>query len=166
MHRADSEALGFQVLRSIRSIVRHVSRYSRQVGRDTGLGVPQLLCMRAIEDAPPEVEVTAAYIADAVHLSRSTVSTLVEKLVRAELVTRVRSERDRRRVQLGLTPDGLERLRSMPVPLEADFLRRLVALEPSERAVILESLKKVVDLMGADEADASPLLVEGARIDT
>ena len=155
--------LEYRVLRSIRRIVRRISAYSRQVGRDTGLGVPQMLCMRAIEADDAE-EVTVARVADATHLSRSTVSTMVEKLVRASLVSRVRSVRDRRRVHLGLTEQGRERLRHLPRPLEERFLARLQALPEDQRERILGALEQVVEMMDAENLDAAPMLVPGPDI--
>jgi DNA-binding MarR family transcriptional regulator len=166
MSHKEPDALGYQVLRSIRRIVRQVSRYSRQVGRDTGLGVPQMLCLRAIEEAPAHTEVTVAYVADIVHLSRSTISPMVEKLLQAGLVTRERSHVDRRRVHLGLTPAGRSKLASMPEPLEARFVARLADLPDDERSSILSALEQVVELMGAEELDAAPLLLDGAGADT
>ncbi|MEZ4319958.1 MAG: MarR family winged helix-turn-helix transcriptional regulator [Myxococcota bacterium] len=156
---------GFRVLRAIRRIVRQVSRYSRQVGRDSGLGVPQILCLRAIAEAPSDLDVTVAHVASTVHLSRSTTSILVDRLVREGLVTRERNDRDRRRVQLGLTPAGRARLDQAPAPLESRFLERLSAIDPSERASLVASLERVVDLMDAEDLDASPLLVDGADLD-
>ena len=159
-----SHTLGLTVLRSIRRILRQVSRYSRRVGRDTGLGVPALLCLTAIAEAPAGSDVTVAYVADAVQLSRSTTATLVDKLVKQGLVTRARSEHDRRRVNLGLTEAGVERMASSPVPLEERFLQRLSALPADEQAEIERVLARLVELMGADDLDASPVLVSEADL--
>lgn len=159
-----SDEPGFQILRSLRRILRAVSRYSRQVGRDTGLAVPALLCVRAIGDAPSPEHATVAWVAERVQLSKSTTSTLIDKLVKSGLVLRERSTTDRRRVKLSLTPEGRSRLEAMPQPLEARFLERLAALEPEERAQILQVLGRVVELMGAEALDAAPLLVPGSDL--
>lgn len=158
------DTLGLQVLRSIRRILRQVSRYSRRVGRDTGLGVPQMLCLTAIHEADRSEDVTVARVADAVQLSRSTTSTLVDRLVKLGLVARERSPHDRRRVDLSLTDAGRERLAGSPMPLEERFLDRLAALAPEEQAEIERVLERLVALMGADDLDASPVLVSDADI--
>ena len=90
--------LGHRLLQSIRRIVRRISVHSRKMAADTGLTVPQLLVMRAIRDLSAE-EVSLASVATRVQLSRSTVSAILERLVRAGLVRRDRSARDRRRVK-------------------------------------------------------------------
>ena len=69
-------------MRAIRRIIRQVSRHSRRVARDTGVNLPQLLVLQAIDDDDAD-ETTGARVADRVHLSRSTVSVLVDKLVKA-----------------------------------------------------------------------------------
>ena len=159
-----SDELGFQILRSLRRILRGVARHSRQIGRDTGLAVPSLLCLRAIADAPSPADATVIWVATRVQLSKSTTSTLIDKLVKADLVQRERSVRDRRRVELSLTAEGHRKLEGMPRPLEARFLERLAGLDPAERSRILASLEQVVQLMGAQDLDAAPLLVPDSEI--
>ena len=161
---SDDPDLGFRVLQSIRQIIRRVSSYSRSLHRETGLSVPSLLCLRAIHDDEDAVEVTVARVADVTHLSRSTVSTLAEKLVQASLVTRERSGRDRRRVHLALTELGHRRIAEMPQPLEERFLERLRSLPQTRRETVLEVLEEVVSMMDAHDVDAAPLLVPGAEI--
>lgn len=159
----DDPDLGYRVLRSIRQIIRRVSSRSRFLRQSTGLSVPALLCLRAIDEDDAD-EVTVARVAEATHLSRSTVSTLAERLVQSGLVTRERSERDRRRVHLQLTEEGQQRLQALPQPLEERFLERLQALPRARRETVLEVLEQVVTLMDAEDVDAAPMLVPGAEI--
>lgn len=153
------EDLGYRVLRSIRRIIRRVSTHSHDLARETGLTVPQLLCLRAV-DALGE-SAMPAQVAARMQLSPSTVSGVLDRLERAGLVTRHRSERDRRVVFLALTELGRARLDAMPRPLQDRFLVRLAALEPDEREQILVALEKVVALMDATDLDAAPVLVDG-----
>jgi DNA-binding MarR family transcriptional regulator len=154
--------LGFRVLRSIRQIVRQVSRHSRAMSRQTGLTVPQILCMQAIA-ARPDEEVTLATVADEVSLSRSTASEIVSRLVELGLVDRGRSTVDRRRLHLRLTEAGRIRLdEGLPSALQETFLERLDALPESEQARISNSLDQVVRMMDAESLDAAPMLVPGA----
>lgn len=162
--RSAEDELGYRALRSIRRIIRQVSTHSRQLAQQSGLTVPQLLCMRAIADLPAG-EVTVAAVAETVDLSRSTVSTITERLVRAGLVDRARSSRDRRRVELSLTAEGRGRLAAMPRPLQDRFLARLGALDAEEQEAILATLERVVGLMEAEELDAAPMLVPGSEVD-
>lgn len=158
-----SQAVGFEVLRSIRRIIRRVSLYSKDLARESGLTVPQLVCLKAVAELPDEVTVRA--VSDRVSLSPPTVSRILERLVQGGLVTRTRSEIDRRRVHLELTEFGRERFMRLPTPLDEDFLERLDALPEEEREGLLAALQKIVVLMHAKDLDASPLLVGGEDVD-
>ncbi|MFT5583932.1 MAG: DNA-binding MarR family transcriptional regulator [Cognaticolwellia sp.] len=157
-------ALGFRVLRSLRRIIRQVSAHSRSLSSVSGVTVPQMLCMRAIADAGAKdssAEVTSRAVAQAVQLSPSTVSGVMERLVQAGLVLRERSTKDRRRVHLSLTPAGKDTLSAAPNPLQERFLSRLQGLPKSEQEQLLEALERVVQLMDADEIEAAPILTPG-----
>jgi len=156
----ERDVLGYRVLRSIRRIIRRVANHSRELARETGLTVPQLLCLRAVDDLGAGA--MPAQVAAAVQLSPSTVSGVIDRLVRAELLNRHRSDRDRRVVVLGITELGRARLDGMPLPLQDSFLARLAALEPHQREQILAALEQVVALMDATDLDAAPVLVDGA----
>ena len=154
-----------RALRSIRRIIRRVAAHSRQLSQQTGLTLPQLLCLRAIHRSTEE-EVTAAGVADVVQLSRPTVSGVIDRLVRAGLVHRDRSTRDRRRLNLSVTEAGRQHLAGLPTHLQDSFVRRLAALPIDDQERLLSALEQVVELMDADELDAAPMLVPGAELPT
>jgi hypothetical protein len=58
----------------------------------------------------------------------------------------------------------VRRLAGSPVPLEERFLERLAALDAEEQARIEEVLERLVQLMGAEDLDASPVLVSEADL--
>lgn len=159
-----NDAIAHEVLRSIRQIVRQISRHSKSLSRDVGLTVPQLLCLKAVGEAPPEAPLTVALLADAVELSSATVSRIVERLVRGELLSRTRSTLDRRRVILTLTPQGRARFDALPTPLQEQFVARLMAVPEPERRALLTALQRISGLMDAAELDAAPLLVPGDTV--
>lgn len=156
MNGDDSAA--FQILRALRRIIRRTSEYSRSVARQGGVSVPQLLCLKAIADAPPGDVVTVAGIASAVRLSAPTVSRILDRMEKAGMLVRERMSADRRKVNVSLTAEGRRRLASVPVSLHEVFLERLLALGPAERTQLLEALERIVELLGAEQLDASPLL--------
>lgn len=149
-----------EILRAIRRIVQSATLHSKRLYRDSGLTVPQVLCLRAIA-AARSLEVTPAQIARQVQLSPATVTGILDRLVRYGLILRQRLEHDRRKVGLRLTEQGRERLAVQPVPLQERFLTRLDALDGDERQRLLGALRQVVDMMEAAEIDASPILATG-----
>lgn len=155
--------IAHEVLRVIRQIVRRIGAHSKQLSGEIGLTVPQLMCLKAVgemEDAE-EKDITVAAVGQRVQLSPATVSRIIDRLVRVELISRTRAEKDRRKVCLALTTSGLERFQSLPTPLQEQFVDRLRQLEDSERQVLLDSLKKLATLMGAESIDAAPILHPG-----
>lgn len=154
-----------EVLTSIRQIVRRISEYSKHLSRDIGLTVPQLMCLKVIGELEErEPEITVAMVGKNVQLSPATVSRIIDRLVRSDLVKRERRSRDRRRVCLTLTPAGLERFQTLPTPLQEKFVRRLGELPEDERQAIVGSLRHIVSMMDAQEIDAAPILTPGIDV--
>ena len=155
----DQDSIGFHILRAIRRIIRRTTEHSRAVHHDSGLSIPQMLCLRAIHENSSGTRTSGIDIAAAVQLSPATVSRILDRLETWGFIQRVRDTRDRRRFQVTLTETGLARVRSLPVPLHEQFLRKLNELPSEERQHLLDALERIVELMGADEVDASPLLL-------
>lgn len=147
------------MLTAIRQIVRRVSEHSKQLSKEVGLTVPQLICLKAIGEAGADAPLTVAGLAKQVQLSSATVSRIIDRLVRAGLVTRERGTVDRRVVWIRLTDEGEDRFESLPRPLQEEFLQRLEALPDDERQELLVALQRIADLMGAASLDVPPMLV-------
>lgn len=155
---ATSDGLPTEVLRCIRRILRKTSEHSRQLSRESGLTIPQLLCLRAIAE---HEESTVARVSATVQLSAATVSRILDRLERQGLVTRERSRQDRRKVTLGLTEKGQTRLAAVPVGLQDEFIRRFEELSTQRQGELLDALQQIVEMMEASEIDAAPLLEPG-----
>ena len=157
--------IAHEVLRSIRQIVRRISEYSRQMLRESGLTVPQLVCLKAIGELEEEQdEVSVVMVGRQVHLSSPTVSRIVDRLVQKGLVARERRSKDRRKVCLSLTPRGRERYRTLPTALQEQFVDRLMSLEESDRLALLVALQRIAELMDATGLDAAPILTPGEQV--
>jgi len=145
-------------LRAIRRILRRTSEYSRQLARQSGLTVAQVLCLRFIADAKADDEVTVAVVSQAVQLAPATVSRILDRLEDAGLVLRERRSQDRRKVCLSLTSLGRQQIDKLPPPLQEQFVTRLRSLAFEEQRQLLGSLEKVVEMMEAKDLDAAPVL--------
>ena len=165
MAEIEDTKIAHEVLRTIRQIVRKVSEHSKTMYREVGLTVPQLMCLKAIGDLEDKSdEVTVVMVARQLDLSPATVSRIVDRLTRASLVVRERRAKDRRKVCLSLTPSGLERYQTLPVPLQELFIQRLSALPQKERTKLLASLQHIAELMEATNIDAAPMLTPEADV--
>ena len=146
------------VLTAIRRIVRKVAQHSHRLSQDTGLTVPQLLCLKAIGDMEADGEVTAVQVANRLQLSPATVSRILDRLERAGLVDKARSTADRRRVHLTLSAQGKASYEAQPAPLQEQFVERFSALPKAQQESLLHALETLSTLMDASELDASPIL--------
>lgn len=155
------EPIADDILRAIRRILWKTAEHSRQLAREGDLSVPQLLCLRKVAESTKAEPVTVAEVATAVQLSNATVSRILDRLEKAELIVRDRSTVDRRKVFLWLTAAGKRRLKKLPTPLHEQFLARLKKLRKMEQRALLASLEQIVEMMGAEDLDAAPMLMPG-----
>ena len=146
------------VLASIRKIIRASDLYSSQMRRTAGLTSPQLLLLRAIRDYP---KATLGELAEKIHLSQATATTILNRLETMRLAERFRSEVDRRKSHVKLTDMGKGILESAPLPLQAQFINEFEVLKPFEQTAILSSLQRVADMMHAPASESAAENDEG-----
>ncbi|GAA3588873.1 MarR family transcriptional regulator [Marinobacter xestospongiae] len=147
-----------QVLVALRRVIRATDLHSKRLSKHAGLTGPQLLIMRTIRDLG---EVTIGTIAEQVSLSQATVTTILDRLEHRQLVYRVRSTRDKRKVHAHLTEEGAAILARAPQPLQEEFIEKFQSLQEWEQTMIISSLQRVANMMDADHIDASPVLDVG-----
>jgi DNA-binding MarR family transcriptional regulator len=100
-------------------------------------------------------------VAQRLQFSHATITAIVDRLVALHLVTRARSDRDKRRMLLEATPEGRRRLVEAPDMLQEIFGVRFSALPAWEQAMILAGTERLADILGAGDMDAAPLLDAG-----
>lgn len=144
------------VLTALRRVIRATDIHSKRLSKAAGLTAPQLLLMQAIRNNKEDSTIGA--LAHQISLSQATVNNIIGRLESRGLVTRKRSETDKRFVWLYLTEQGEEALNSAPTPLQAAFVERFSKLESWEQNMILSSLQRLASMMDANEIDASPFL--------
>ena len=148
-----------QVLISLRRVIRATDLHSKQLVKTTGLTAPQLLLLQAIRD---KVDGTIGQLAKHISLSQATVTTILDRLEKRELVKRVRSTTDKRKVHACLTDKAIEILKEAPVPLQEHFAEQFNDLEAWEQTMIISSLQRIAQMMDAQDIDAAPVLDVGS----
>lgn len=138
------------LLKAIRRIARAVDRNSRQIDREVGLTVPQLVVLTIVRDLG---EVTGRAVSEEANLSHATVVGILDKLEAKGLIERYRSRMDRRVVHTRLTERGTAVLNAAPPPLGHRFEQAFLRLEPELRAATLEALTLIADLASAEADD-------------
>lgn len=147
-----------QVLTSLRRVIRATDLHSKRLAKTTGLTAPQILLLQAIRKLEDS---TSGRLATEVNLSQATVTNILDRLEKRELVIRERSTIDKRKVHVRLTDRGNEVLIDAPTPLQDQFARQFADLQEWEQTMIISSLQRVAYMMDAQHIDASPVLDVG-----
>lgn len=155
MNSSQSDERCTEVLISLRKIIRAIDLRSRRLMQEAGFTGPQLLVMQALARAE---EITAGDLAKQVNLSQGTITSILDRLEKRELVKRIRSDTDRRRVFVSLTGEGRERLSVAPTLLQERFIQRFAELKEWEQHQMLASLQRLAEMMDAQDIDAAPVL--------
>jgi DNA-binding MarR family transcriptional regulator len=136
-------------LDAIRRIVQALRISTRAAERRLGISGAQLFVLHALSETPAH---SLNELAARTFTHQSSVSTVVERLVRKRLVSRKRSTADARRVILSLTPSGRALLRSSPDIAQLRLISALRELPSRDRRSLARLLDRVVPAMGADAA--------------
>ena len=147
-----------EVLVALRRVIRATDLHSKHLAKTTGLTAPQILLMQTIRD---KGEVTIGELANVMSLSQATVTTILDRLEKRELVYRERSTTDRRKVHAHLTERATEILKEAPIPLQEHFTRQFGDLQDWEQTMIISALQRVAQMMDAQHIDAAPMLDVG-----
>ena len=153
-----STAMCNMVLVSLRKIIQSIDLHSRFLVKQYGLTGPQLIVLQEIANVG---EAPVGKVAKACSLSQATVTGVLERLERRNMVTRRRSKTDRRRVMVKTTEAGDRLLENAPPPMQEHFVDQYNRLQDWEQAMILGSLQRLVTMMDAGRLQAAPFLATG-----
>lgn len=146
------------ILVSIRRITRAIDLHSKRLVKSSGLTAPQLIILQTLAK---EGRMAPSAIARQVALSQATITSIMDRLDKAGLITRDKSHRDKRIVWATITDEGMARLKAAPELLQSGFLREFRKIEEWERRMLVSSLQRVASMMDAEDLDASPILDVG-----
>lgn len=145
------------ILDSIRSLFRLLRLSDRAAQTKVGLSAAQLFVLVEIGKTP---DISLGELAERTRTDRSSVSTVVTKLVDGRLVARERAGDDARRLALTLTAAGRAALRKAP-PVAQEVLIEIVDRLPGvDRRRFAETFSTVVAELGAPAGEAPPMLFE------
>jgi DNA-binding MarR family transcriptional regulator len=142
-------------LDGIRRIVQTLRVSARTAERTLGVSGAQLFVLHSLAEAPAA---SLNDLAERTFTHQSSVSVVVERLVRRRLVSRERSAEDGRRIVLSLTPAGRRVLEAAPEIAQIRLISALRALSPRERRELARTLGRLGEAMGV--TTPPPLLFE------
>ena len=139
---------------AIRRILHALRSSARRAEMRMGLTGAQLFVLQTLAEAPVS---SLNELAARTFTHQSSVSVVVNRLVRRRLVGKRRSASDARRVELRLTPQGRALIRRSPVVAQAKLIDGLRALPRREASELARLLQRLVVAMGAAHEPAAML---------
>jgi len=152
---APNRTVSDSVMIALRKIIQAIDMNSKKLVKRVGLTGPQLVILQEISRLG---EVTAGEIAQAVSLSQATVTGILERMEKRGLLTRQRSDQDKRRIMVRITKSGKQVIDIAPPLMQEAFVERFTNLQEWEQNMILSSLQRLVSIMDAKAIQAAPFL--------
>ncbi|MFW2367315.1 MAG: MarR family winged helix-turn-helix transcriptional regulator [Desulforhopalus sp.] len=148
---------------SLRRIIQAIDLHSRQLVRQHGITTPQLLILKQIES---EGILTVSQLAKQISLKQTTVTDILNRLEKKDLIRRTRDAHDRRKVLIEGTGSGRKLLDAAPSPMQETFEEKFEDLAAWKQSMILTSLQLLESLMVEEKISAAPILSTGALTET
>ncbi len=137
-----SEDSVLEFLRLFWAIDHQLQRASKRLIRDLGVTGPQRLAIRTLARMPGA---SPQAVAAALHLHKSTVTGILQRLERQGALSRIVDASDRRRARLRLTAKG-RRISAFTGPtIERAVRQALSRMSPRTRSVLSAALTAVAD---------------------
>lgn len=155
MPHAEKATVVAEIIDNIRRVFQAVNEYSKKAEKETGLTGPQLWAIKVIaENAPIKV----SELARRMYLHPATVVGIVDRLEGRGLVSRTRSQEDRRVVDVELTEQGSELVAQSPEVAQGMLVTGLEKLDLMQLQRMADDLEQLVAILGAQEVPPKLLL--------
>jgi DNA-binding MarR family transcriptional regulator len=136
---------GLSLANELRPVLLRLARELRKETAQFGVTARQVTLLALVEHSPG---LTLRALADAEAISAPALSGQIDRLEEAGLLVRIRSEVDRRRVGLELTPEGTRLLRFVRERRTAWLAERLSGLEGDQLHAIETAIEPLRRLLG------------------
>jgi DNA-binding MarR family transcriptional regulator len=135
------------IIDNIRRVFQVVYEHSKVIERETGLTGSQMWAIKVIAEAG---SIKPSELAKRMYLHPATVVGLIDRLVKKGLVSRTRSETDRRIVEITLTDNGRSLLGFAPDVTQRRLVKGLEDLPEQGILKVAEGLEELVRILGAE----------------
>ena len=143
---------------AIRRIMRATELSSLALAKKSNLSPTQLIVLQVIASVE---NATPSFVSHKTTISQATITTVLDKLERRELITRQRDETDKRRLYLRVSDLGHQTIATAPDILQIQFQRNFQKLEDWEQSYIVSAMQRVATMLDAEQIDAAPILDYG-----
>jgi len=146
-----------EILIKLRRIVRSVNLESKRVDKELGVSIPQLLCLQFLAEQD-EFRANASKLKGFLNLNASTITGIISRLEKKNLVVKLPKSIDKRITLISLTAKGKELIQNAPITFQQKLSEKLQALPPEKLKTIIEGIDLLTELMEVDEIKASPII--------
>ncbi len=143
------------IIDNLRRVFQAVNEYSKKAERETGLTGPQLWAIKVLAEAAP---IKVSELARRMYLHPATVVGILDRLEGKDLVTRTRSQEDRRVVEIELTDQGKDVINKSPEVAQGLLVSGLESLGDGDLGLMSGILEQLVKILGAQEIPPKLLL--------
>ena len=140
-----------EIVQRLHQMFKAVDTFSRRMLYEFGVTGPQVWALRTISGAG---SLSIGELAERMYLHMSTISGIIDRLEERSLVTRERSDEDRRVVRLRVTRPGQAILQRAPVPPRSLIASGLQRLEDRELSSMRQAIRKLSRIMRAEGTEA------------
>ena len=136
----------------IRRLVQAQDLYSKALDKAYNVSSCQLACLQSLEEKGP---MPPSQIARHVLVNSSTLTGVIDRLERKNLVQRTRESSDRRVITIALTEAGRRLAETAPPPVEKKIVDGLKKMSPRELAQILGGMGRLTKLLELPEYEGN-----------
>lgn len=144
------EPLFIHLTKRLRVIARAFNKYSKYLQEHHSITIPQIICLREVHEHGP---LTLGALTRIVSLNNSTVSGIVDRLEKQELLQRVRTSSDRRQIHLQMTEKGVLFLTDIPTPVPERFIEGMKHYSDEEVDRIVWAVDHLAELLEEEDQE-------------
>jgi DNA-binding MarR family transcriptional regulator len=144
------DPLYISVTKRLRQIAHELDKHSKYLQETYHVTVPQIITLREIYEHGP---VSFSELTEIVSLNNSTVTGIVDRLERQNLVMRTRTAQDRRRIDVVITDDGTRFVQEIPAPIQESLIEGLEGMSAERVETILWAIDTILALLQGRDAN-------------
>ncbi len=133
-----------EIIFAIRRLMQAGEHYTKELNKIYNVSAAQINCLIALQEHGP---LSPSQIAKHVMVNSSTITGIIDRLEKKDLVRRLRISPDRRVVTVELTKAGQILAQNAPPPIQQKLIDGLQRLSPNEIDEIASTLKRLIDML-------------------
>jgi MarR family transcriptional regulator, organic hydroperoxide resistance regulator len=141
-----------ETMQALRRIIKALQDYSQQVSGQFGITGPQLWALKTLSQ---NGDLALGELSKRMYLHPSTITGLVDRLEKKDLVLRRRDEEDRRVITIHLTSKGTSLVKKAPHPIQGKMVYGLRRLKKHELHSIFNAVQRLTEIMEAQHVKAT-----------